>query len=42
MERKGILIKDNDMAVTLSESAAAGDMVVYEKAGQWKIFLQDT
>ena len=31
MERKGILIKDNDMAVTLSEPAAAGDMVVYEK-----------
>ena len=34
MERKGILIRDNDMAVTLSEPAAAGDMVVYEKAGQ--------
>ena len=36
MERKGILIKDNDMGVTLSEPAAAGDMVVYEKAMQEK------
>lgn len=34
MERKGILIKDNDMAVTLSEPAAVGDVIVYEKAGQ--------
>ena len=34
MNRKGILIHEKDMVVTLSDPAIPGDVIIYEKSGR--------